>query len=310
MATSVPCTLLEDLSNALPPLAESIVAFTTTLASVVDKIVEYFDNEENSRHVAETTHEARTLCQQLLQIMILSDSYMDDVDTFAELAIDKRRQGEIVAVLRQDRIPQFEPMSEYILQLRHSLNQAKDSHTIFEEAGITGVIEKLESVLVKNAQNVSGAEKMKTKILVTGGVGGIGAGAGVGAGLALVAPPAAAVALAGVIVLGIAAGMYSLAKEQAKVIEGIKALSKLVSLIAGIANAIKLIVLEVQKKMNSVSGQLNEILNFESMSSLMYKLESLFRKLNTVGQTCLDCQQKLKEKKQRLETTIDKLLNC
>ena len=96
MATSVPCTLLEDLSNALPPLAKSIVAFTTTLASVVDKIVEYFDNEENSRHVAETTHEARTLCQQLLQIMILSDSYMDDVDTFAELAIDKRRQGEIV----------------------------------------------------------------------------------------------------------------------------------------------------------------------------------------------------------------------
>ena len=140
-------------------------------------------------------------------------------------------------------------MSEYILQLRHSLNQAKDSHTIFEEAGITGVIEKLESVpLVKNAQNVSGAEKMKTKILVTGGVGGIGAGAGVGAGLALVAPPAAAVALAGVIVLGIAAGTYSLAKEQAKVIEGIKALSKLVSLIAGIANAIKLIVLEVQKR--------------------------------------------------------------
>ena len=45
----------------------------------------------------------------------------------------------------QQDTPQFQPMMEYISQLRHSLSQAEDSHTIFQEFG--GNLRSLKKVL-------------------------------------------------------------------------------------------------------------------------------------------------------------------
>ena len=325
--TSFVPKLLDDIANVLPKLADNIVEFTTTVASVVDKVVEYFDNEENQRNVAETAHDARTICQELLATMIYCDSYMNNVDTFAQHARHRRRQDMVVEALQQE-TPQFELMKEYISQLKNSLSEAEDSHTIFEESGFGGILARLDSVLVKSEQNLVAEVKMKKKIIKTGGAvaGGAMAVAGAtGAGLAaLTALPTAG--LASTIILGITAGTVTalgagiggvttlmtckLAIGHEEVIQGIKALLNLVSIIVGIGKSIQLIILEVRMKMNNASNSINRVDSAsESVSSMMFNLEMLFEKLNTVGQTCHDCHQRLNEKKQFLETTINKLLN-
>ena len=325
--TSFVPKLLDDIANVLPPFADKIVEFTTTVAIVVDKFVENFDNEENQRHVADTAHDARMICQELLTMMIYCDSYMDNVDTFACHARHKRRQDMVVEALQQE-TPQFELMREYISQLKNSLSEAEDSHTIFEESGFGGILARLNSVLAKSEQNIVAEVKMKNKIIKTGGVmaGGAMAVAGAtGAGLAaLTALPTAG--LASTIILGITAGTvtalgagiggattlmtYKLAKGHKEAIESIKALFNLVSNIVVIGKSIQLIILEVRMKMNNTSCSINKVdPAFESVSSMMFNLEILFEKLNIVGQTCHDCHQRLNEKKQCLETTINKLLN-
>ena len=76
--------------------------------------------------------------------MIYSDAYMEKVDTFAWHARHKRRQNKVVEALEQE-TPQFEPMMEYISQLQHSLSQAEDSRTIFQE--FSSNLRSLEKVL-------------------------------------------------------------------------------------------------------------------------------------------------------------------
>ena len=308
---------LSDVATVLPPLAEGIANFTKTVTDVVDELVAYFDDEANKRHIAETADEARTLCQELLHAIIYSDAYMEKVDTFAWHARHKRRQNKVVEALEQE-IPQLQPMMEYISQLRHSLSQAEDSHEIFENSGFGGILEKLNKVLGDNQENLTKEEQQKTKIQITGGAVAGGAMAVAGASAAAVAAiPTAGIASA--IILGIAAGSvgigttvytYKLSKEYDKVIAGIKALTMLVKKITGIARSIQLIIVDVRLRLGNISSSIDQVNpDSGSLSSMMANLEMLFEKLNKVGQTCHDCHQKLSEKKQSLETFIDKLLN-
>ena len=131
--------VLSDVAIVLPTLGEQVKNFTNTLTTVVDELVSYFDK---IGHIH--LDEARTLCQELLKAMIYSDAYMEKVDTFAWHARHKRRQNKVVEALQQE-APQFQPMMEYISQLRHSLSQAEDNNTIFQEFG--GNLRSIKKVL-------------------------------------------------------------------------------------------------------------------------------------------------------------------
>ena len=302
--TSTYVKVLGDVAIVLPTLAEQVKTFSNTLTTVVDELVSYLGDIHHD--------EARTLCQELLKAMTYSDAYMDKVDNFAWHARQKPRQKKVVESLQQE-APQFEPMKEYILQLRHSLSQAEDSHRIFKEsAGNLRSLEKVLAVCKINKEELKSAK-------VTGGMLGATVGSAVGlAVLAAIPNYTVAVKVASMIVFilsgaavgtGIGAATAAGAtREHEKLGNAIPALANLVSSIERNTESIRSTISEVRLKLDGISGLTIDKIDSDSYESLMVCLNSFFEKLNEVGNTCSVSQQELKKKKVLLENSIDKLL--
>ena len=319
--------MLEDVSCALPTLSEHVEIFASVLASVVDELVAYFEASHEHEKLAD---EARALCQELQRTMVYSDAYMSKVDNFAWHAKHKDRQKKVSEALFQS-VPKFGPLNDYISHLKRTLRRAEESHRIFDQSGYQGVIDRLGEIMEDCRRNLTEEENKKLSIQIGGGLlagGTMGASLATGGGLAaLMAIPTAGIG--SIIILGItgatvavsglsiggvtaAATLYK-AKQHERIAQAIKALSTLVAKIVAIAKSIKGIIEDVRLKLDGVGELIDDVdseAKFLSSDSLMASLEQLYEKLNDVGDSCTKCHQKIKDKKQLLDSTIDKLLEC
>ena len=107
---------------------------------------------------------------------------------------------------------------------------------------------------------------------------------------------------------GIGAATAGATREHEKLGNAIPALATLVSSIERNTESIRSTISDVRSKLDSISGLTIDKIDSDSYESLMVCLNSLFEKLNEVGNTCSVSQQELKKKKDLLENTIDKLL--
>ena len=319
--------MLDDVSSALPQLRDHVENFTSVLTTVVDELVAYFEASNQHDKLAD---EARALCQELQRTMVHSDAYMAKVDNFAWHAKHKDRQKKVVEALLKD-APKFGPLNEYISHLKYTLRQAEDSHKIFDKSGYQGVMDRLEKILADCKKNLTEEENKKLTTQIGGGVlaGGTMATA-TGAGVAaLMAIPTAGIG--SMIILGItgatvtvsglaiggvtAAATHYKAKQHERIAQAIKTLATLVAKIVAIARSIKCIIEDVRLKLDDVGELIDDVdsrdsepSKYLSPDSLMASLEQLYEKLNEVGESCTDCHQRLKKKKELLDNTIDKLL--
>ena len=306
MPTTMEVKVLSDVAIVLPTLAEQIKNFTTTLATVVDELVSYFDK---IGHIH--LDEARTLCQELLKAMIYSDAYMEKVDTFAWHARHKRRQNKVVEALEQE-TPQFEPMMEYISQLQHSLSQAEDSRTIFQE--FSSNLRSLEKVLAVCKINKEELKSAKATGAMLGAIVGSAIGLAVLEAipnysvLAQVASMIILTSSGAVVGTGIGIVTVGATREHVKLVNAIPALTTLVSSIERNTASIRSTICEVRLKLDSISEVTIDKIDSDSYESLMACLNSLFEKLNEFGNTCSVSRQELEKKKVLLENTVDKLL--
>ena len=310
----VPENLTELLTTLTKCLKEFISKISSVVGDAVDKINELGDQK------IKITLEAKTVCRELLNMLLNLSAYMKKVDNLAWYAKREERKATVLDALRQDE-PNFEPLNGYFKQLMRCLDRAEACFTKFEDHCNGKNIAKRLSEAHEGFK--SEADTAKFAEAITKGVGGAFSALTGGGGLAitgvLLSVAAGTVTLGTGTVIGLAitgtAGLvtggstavltYVIAnefedKKKALILFGIS-----IGEISGTAASIQLTAKKLQQGLEEVVDHIDDVEYFASCrDSQMESVIKFFEELESFATTASECKLELDSNQQDLKSSI------